>query len=126
MNLKQLLIVIILATIIAWGVWVMFLYQIDPTQSGIFDFALFYSSLFISLVGTFFLASFAWRRIFNKFSLEFRIVGTSFRQAIFLSFLLVGLLFLEHLNLLTWWNIILFVMSVVIVEYLFISQRRAI
>lgn len=126
MNIKQLLAIILIATIICWGIWIMALNRIDPFNAGAVDFIIFYASLFFAFLGTFFMASFGFRKVFSKLSLEYKIVGTSFRQSIFFAFLIVGMLFLQSQNFLTWWNVILLVLGVSILEFLFLSVRRAV
>jgi len=124
MSLKQLLIIISLATLICWLVWIFVLFQVDPNITDWPNLLIFYASLFVALIGSFFLISFVWRRMFTKYILEYRLVGVSFRQSFFFSLLVVGVLFLAAHNFLTWWNIILLVLGVGIVEYLCLSVRR--
>ncbi|MEK7653516.1 MAG: hypothetical protein AAB358_03485 [Patescibacteria group bacterium] len=126
MTLKQLLIITSIATIIFWLIWTYVLVMTDPTSSGFVGLSIFYLSLLFALIGTFFLAAFGWRKIFNKFSLEYRLVGASFRQSVFISILIVGILFLQSLNFLTWWNLILLVLAVTIFEFLLVSRRRGV
>lgn len=125
MNIKQLIITIIITTLICWLVWFMVLFQFDPKE-GVMGILIFYTSLFFALAGTFFLFSFTWRKLLNKLALEYKIVGKSFRQSVFFSVLAILMLFLQSQSLLTWWNIILLVLGVSILEFLFISARRSI
>jgi len=125
MSLKQLLVIISLATSICWLIWLTVLFQVDPNTAEWPNLLIFYASLFVALIGSFFLISFIWRRLFTKFVLEYRLVGVSFRQSLFISLLVVGVLFLAGHNLLTWWNTPLLVLAVGIVEFLFMSLRRS-
>ncbi|MEK7168053.1 MAG: hypothetical protein AAB791_03580 [Patescibacteria group bacterium] len=113
-----------IATGICWLVLVGVLFQMDPTDSGLIGLILFYASIFLSLLGTFFLSSFLWRKLFNKFALEFRLVGASFRQSFFFACLIVGVLFLQSQHFLTWWNLLLLVVAVTIIEFFCLSLRR--
>lgn len=124
MTLRQLLIVMTVATGICWLVWAGVLFQADPTDSGLIGLVFFYASLFLSLLGTFFLLSFLWRKLFNKFALEFRLVGVSFRQSFFFACLIVGVLFLQSQQFLTWWNLLLLVAAVTIIEFFCLSLKR--
>jgi hypothetical protein len=124
MTLRQLLLIMALATAVCWLAWLAVLFQVDPTESGPFGLGLFYLCLFLALAGTFFLLSFTWRKIFSKFSLEYKIVGTSFRQSFFFALIVVGLFFLQSQNMLTWWNWILLILAVSIVEFFFLSSRK--
>ena len=126
MTLKQLLTIVVTATILCWLIWIVVLLQIDPEANGFWGVFLFFTSLFFSLLGTFFISAFAWRKIFNKMALEYKIVGISIRQSLFLSLLIIMVLFLQSKSLLTWWNIILLIVGVSILEFLFLSTKRTI
>jgi len=126
MNIKQLLITVSIATIIFWTVWFSVLSQIDPFATDIFGFVLFYLTLFFALLGTFFLLSFGYRKIFSKFALEFNIVGTSFRQSFFFALLVVSLLLLQGIRMLNIINSLLLVAVIVILEFFFLSYKKRI
>lgn len=126
MNIKQLLIIISAATSIFWIVWFSVLSQIDPFTTDFFGFGIFYLTLFFALVGTFFLISFGYRKIFSKFSLEFNIVGTSFRQSFFFALLIISLLLLQGANMLNTINTLLLVAAIVILEFFFLSYKKRI
>ena len=121
MSLKQLLIIVGIATAIFWIGWGMVLFQINPDTGGWSGLAAFYLTLLASLLGTFFLASFGVRKHFDKDELEYKLVGKSFRQSLFFAVALVGILALQDLHFLTWWNLIMLVVGLGILEYFFIS-----
>jgi len=123
MSLKYLLIIVVSATVLSWVSWGVVLVEIDPEIAGIGGLMIFYLALLASLLGTFFLASFAIRKIFNKEELEYRLVGISFRQSVFFSLALIGVLFLQSQNFLTWWNVIFLILALAIFEYFFISYN---
>jgi hypothetical protein len=123
MTLKQLIIIISIATAICWLTWAMVLFQVDPESGGLLGFGLFYASLFFSLLGSFFLLTFAVRRIFNKLELEYKIVATSFRQSFSFAILIDLILFLQSKNLLTWWNLVFVILALTIIEFFFVSYK---
>lgn len=124
MTLKQLILTITIATLVCWAAWVMILFQVNPLETNFLGFMIFYLSLFFALLGTFFLISFGFRKLINKFSLEYKIVGTSFRQSFFFALLVVAFLFLQGNDLLTWWNMILLIVGIAVLEFFFLSARR--
>jgi len=126
MTIKQLIITVLLATIICWLAWGLVIFQVDPTASGFFGFLLFYLALFFALLGTLFLLTFFFRRIFNKLDLEYRIVAASFRQSFFFALVPVIILFLQSRSLLTWWNIILLIIALSALEFFFLTYKRQI
>lgn len=125
MTLKQLLIIVIGATAACWISWWFIVIQTDPTTAGSLDFVLFYLSLLFSLIGTFFIISFVWRKIFFKQSLDYKIVGSSFRQSIFFSLMVTGMLILQSRRLLTWWNLTIIIVGLTLVEAFILSVRKS-
>lgn len=124
MTLKQYLILMSLCAIFCWAIWISVLYLIDPTEAGILGFVFFYLSLFLSLVGTISVIGLLFRMKWGKEELIFKTVFVSFRQAIMLSTLLVGSLFLKSKNLLTWWNAVFLILALTILEFFFVSYKK--
>jgi len=124
MTLRQLLIIISIGTAICWATWLMVVINIDPTTSEMFGFLLFYMCLFCALLGSFFLATFVWRKIFNKNSIEYQIVGTSFRQSFSFGILVILMLMLKSHDLLTWWNMLMVIAGLTLIEFFFLSFKR--
>ena len=125
MTLKQLILTIIVASLICWTAWILVLFQVNPLETNFLGFLIFYLSLFFALLGTFFLISFGFRKLINKFSLEYKIVSISFRQSFFFALLVVVFLILQGNNLLTWWSMLLLIGGVTILEFFFLSARRS-
>lgn len=123
MTLKQLLAIVTTATLFFWIVWSTIIISIDPTGSGWFGFFLFYISLFFSLLGSFFLLTFMIRKVFNKMSLEYHIVSTSFRQSFSFAALVVGMLMLQSRDLLTVLSIACVIVALALLEFFFLSYR---
>jgi len=124
MKLIHLLIIVLITTLACWAGWALVLFKIDPTNSGNFGLGLFYGSLFFALFGTFFLLSFAFRKIFNHVAIEQMLVGTSFRQSFFFALIIVGVLFLQSLNFLTWWNLLILVLAIAGLEFVFLTAKK--
>lgn len=126
MNIKQLFLVVSGATILFWLVWIMVVVKINPFETDFFGFVLFYLTLLFSLLGTFFITSFAFRKAFNKFSMEFDIVSISFRQSFFFALLVVSLLVFQGLKMLNILNTILLIAVIVVLEFFFLSYKKRI
>lgn len=124
MTLKQLLLIAGIATAICWLAWIIVLFQVSPQEAQWLDFSLFYISLFFALAGTFFLANFAWRKVFSRLALDYKIVSTSFRQSIFFALMIIGILALQSQSLLTWWNTLIILVAVTLLEGFLLSLRR--
>ncbi len=124
MTLRQYLILIGLGSLIGWGAWVLVIWKINPFEAGIAGFILFYMTLAVALVGTLALIGFAIRIwIFHEESIVLRQVTTAFRQACFLTLILAGSLLLQSGNLLRWWNVLIFVSTLAILELFVVSSR---
>ncbi|MBU4332154.1 hypothetical protein KKD19_02200 [Patescibacteria group bacterium] len=123
MSIKNYLSLMFLATVICWVAFGMVLNYIDPQEAGFVGFALFYISLLFSLTGLLSLVGLVFRSRFSNAPV-FQRVHASFRQAIWFSGLVVFLLFLQGLKVLEWWNIVLFVLFLALLEFFFISHRK--
>ncbi len=104
----------------------MVLFRVNPLEASIAGFLMFYLSLLFASLGSLALLGLLVRRIFKKGELAYRHVVISFRQAVFFSILIVGLLFLQSFRLLTWWNMVLLIFALTVLEFFFISYKRAV
>jgi len=112
--------------LISWLGWVLVINFIDPTSAGLIGFIFFYLSLFLALTGTITIIGLLIRMRITKEEFITKEVEIAFRQGMLFSFLIIGLLFLQSQRLLTWWNIILFILALTILEFFFISFKRQI
>lgn len=122
MTLRSYLLGMFLSTIVCWLAFGLILFYVNPYNSGALGLIAFYISLFFASIGTLTLIGFYLRVWFSKNEILFAHVNPSFRQAILLSIILVGSLVLQAFHLLTWWDGALFVLSIVLVEFYFISR----
>lgn len=114
-----------IGSVIGWGTWVLVLFSINPFEAGTFGFVVFYSGLALALIGTLSLAGFVLRLwVLHNEEIVLRQVTTAFRQACLLSVLLVGSLFLESRELLAWWNVLIFVGFLSLIELFALSLKR--
>lgn len=111
-------------TIICWLAWVFVIFFINPEETGMIGFVLFYFSLFLAIVGTAAIVGFIIRTRFIKKEPVFKRVETSFRQGIWLSFLVVGLFLLQNLSILRWWNGLFLLLFLMFLEFFFLSSRK--
>ena len=124
MTLKQLLIIVATATAICGVSLAFVIFNVDPTASGALGLLLFYASVFFTLLGLFFIIMSSIRKLKNKTELEHIIVASSFRQSFFFSLIVIGGLFLQSKHFLTWWNMIILVVAIGLMEYFFLSFKR--
>ena len=122
MTLRSYLIGMFISTVFCWVSWILILVYIDPEQTNFIGFFSFYVSLFFAVIGTLTIIGFYLRVWFTKNEVLFAHVVPSFRQAILLALVLVVSLILQAFRLLTWWDGVLLVGSIVLLEFYFISR----
>lgn len=124
MSLKRYLTLMSLITLVCWIAWLVVIFYMSPEESNVLVFLLFYLSLFFALMGTFSLIGFFIRVWFSKDPVIFRHLGISFRQAVWFSILLTGTLILQGSGFLRWWNVLLLILFLVIIEFFFLSRKQ--
>lgn len=123
MSLRAYLIGIFISTILCWAAWGLTILNIDPTDSGTLGLASFFGSLFFALAGTFGLIGFFTRVWLSGNEIIYENIGISFRQSFLLSLCIIGLLALQAIRMLTWWNGILLVLIIIMLEFYFMAKR---
>ncbi len=109
------------ATTLSWFSWIVVVWGIDPVQAGSFSFALFYVTLFLSLIGSFTLAGVVYRiLVLRRSDILSREVRISFRHSILLSVVAVVSLALSAQPFFRWSIFIPVLLIVSGVEYVFL------
>jgi hypothetical protein len=125
MTLRQYLLVMAVATLICWLIWVLVLFIYDPYAAGMVGFALFYTSLFLSILGTYSVIGFVVRiKILKKDEIVFRHIKHTFRQGMFFASFSIITLVLAQNQVLTWWNFSLLLVFFVFLEGLLFANRK--
>ncbi|MCK4539714.1 hypothetical protein KAU09_01000 [Candidatus Parcubacteria bacterium] len=110
-----------ITTAICWLIWLYVLWMINPALTNWIGFVLFYSSLFLALIGTGAIIGFAVRFIALKKELAFRLVKESFRQSFLFALLIIISLILLSQSLFTWLNLILLIFGLSVLEFFMLS-----
>jgi hypothetical protein len=98
------------------------IFYLDPEKSGFVGHALFYATLFLSLAA-FFILFLTWiRRKIGDEDSSFVYLGMGFRQGALLSVLAVILLALQSFRILTWWDGLMVVAAIFLVELYFLTR----
>lgn len=122
MTLRSYLILFSLATVVAWIGWIFILMSIDPFTSGAIWLVGFYVTLIFALFGFFSLLGFFFRVWFSEETRLFRHLSVATRQGALLSLFVCALLILQSSRYLSWWNIGLLIIVLVMIEYFFIAS----
>ena len=124
MTLIRYIALMFVATALSWSAWYTVLSIINPFEADAVGLILFYLSFGISLTGTFALIGFVIRWFLVRDELTFQKVLISFRQGIFLSILLIGMLLLQRMRILTWYNAAFLILGLTIAEFFVISRKK--
>ncbi len=124
MTLTRYTVMLLVATLIAWSGFAVVVTQINPQTAGYDSFILFYVSLFFCLLGSFSLIGLLIRLRTQKQHLPYYIVLLSFRQSIFFSLLVIGALLLQSHRVLYWWNMMLLVVGLTVIEFFALRRPR--
>lgn len=124
MSIRQYVLLMLIGTILSWVAFGAVTANISPDSAGLVGFALFFSTLYVSLVGTFALVGLMLRKMVMKSELPTRQVWVSFRQSFSFALLVVVALFLEREELLYWWNVLFLVIALSFVEVAILLLQR--
>ncbi len=123
MTFRQYLFWMTLSTLLCWLGVFSIIEVIDPSQAGLLGFLMFYAALALALIGTFSVFGMLLRAAFRRHEAITRHMAVSFRQSVLLTVLVVGSLLLQSKTLLTWWNLLLFIGTLTLLEFFLISFR---
>jgi len=124
MTLKQYLLMMGAGTVLSWTAVALIVLTVDPADTQSVVFAALYFSLFLGLTGLLSITGFLLRVwLLRKDFVLSRQVLVSFRQALLLSLILVMALILQSRTLLNWFNAVLMIAGLTLVEFFFISTK---
>lgn len=122
MSLKAYLWGLKISTVLALSAWGLTLFWVDPQKGGWVGQLLFYSSLFLTLSGIFALLLTAVRKRKTDNEEQMFHVGMSLRQGLLLAVLAIALLAMQRFGVLVWWDGLLAVAGILLVELYFLSR----
>ena len=125
MTFRQYIISIVIGTLCAFIGAGIVVTSTDPATSGPLAFVLFYLSAFTIIVGALSILGLFMRvYVLRKKSFLAKQVAIAFRQSVLLGGLFTGALVLQSMNILTWFNTVLLVGALTMLEFFIISLRR--
>jgi len=125
MSVKYFLAFLILIIVVSGAAWLSVLFFINP-ESGMKAVLLFYGSLFLFLTAILTIAGYGLRSLFKRSSVHKNATEAqgAFRQAIFLSIIIILALSLQAQSLLNWFNSIVLVGAVTVVEFFIMTKEN--
>lgn len=126
MSFRWYVILMGLGTAMAWIAWLFVLQTMNPDEAGLTAFIFFYTTLFLSLVGTLSLLGLIYRiGIRHREAVLAREVRISFRHAILLSLVGTSALWLSAHRQLAWYWLLGLIIVVGGIEYLFLMVQAS-
>lgn len=113
-----------LGTGIALLSWGMVLFFVSPESAGIFEWAIFLATSFLSLLGLSSIGILLLRRIFLGSEYALARLGTSARQGGFLALFFIGIAFLFRAGWLAWWVAVFLGGFLFLIELFFLRKFR--
>lgn len=113
-----------ISSLLCWFAFGLTLVNTNPTQ-GSAALASLYLSLFFALLGTLTLLGYFARVYRRRNEIKYANIQIAFRQATLTCLVLVGLLALQSIRLLAWWDILLLVVLATLLELYLRSNARS-
>lgn len=124
MNLREYIAIMFFASILCWVGFLFVIINVDPFSANMVAFIFFYLSLFLALMGTISLITLPFYRSWGAKELSFhRYVQKSFRNGIFFSSVITGIIFLQGMQMLHLWNLTIIIIIVALIISFSISMR---
>ncbi len=108
---------------ICWLAFISVIFAINPLITNWIGFMLFYTSLFLAIVGTAAILGFVVRFIALKQELAFRLVKEAFRQSFLFAILVIVSLLLLSQELFTWLNLFFLMIALSVLEFFMLSSQ---
>lgn len=115
---------ILFAGIISLCGWFLVLFRMDPFSSTNIALALFLISLFLALASFFTVIGYYLRVFFNKNEIFYAHIWISLRQGLLFSFFVCTAVVFQLMRVLTWWNLLLLFIAIVLLEVYFLSKNN--
>lgn len=126
MSLQGYLLGLKISALLAFFAWASVVLYIDPDASGAFGSGLFFGTLFLWLSGILaVLLTWLQRKIFGD-ERAAEALGSNMRQSVLIAFAVLVLLTLRYFKVMAFWNVLLVVAAVLLIELYFTHYSRKI
>ena len=125
MSVRTYLLGLAISSVLCWVAFALTLVNTNPTQGGQAALLSFFLSLGCGLVGTLTIIGYYARVYLHRNEVRYGLIRPALRQAFLFTGLFIGLLLLQSGGLLSWWDILLLVVIIGLLElYLRSNARR--
>jgi hypothetical protein len=105
-----------LLTLLSFSAWIGILFAVDPERNGMVGVVLFFTSFFAMTLGILTLSvTWTYRKALGD-AVAAHHSGGAFRQAFLLALCGTGMVLLQYLRLLTWWDAALLLVAMLLAE----------
>lgn len=124
MSIRVFLFFMLLSSAILWVGFAVILFNIDPVSASLLTLIIFYTTLFLALMSLLTVLGTWIRNFIAKKQLAYNRVRNSVRQSVLFALLLVVSAVMQSHEVLTWYNVLLFIVVLTILEFFFMSLGR--
>jgi magnesium-transporting ATPase (P-type) len=124
MSLAKFLSILGLATGLCWVSFLAVIFFMNPGTNTFLAPTFFYLSLTCALLGSFTMLGYLIRSFTNKEEQSYKQVKVASRQALLFTILVVFSLFLQSKELLSWWNLLVLLALLGLIEMFFLSYKK--
>jgi hypothetical protein len=111
-------------TVAMLAVWGSVVYFVDPNISGVMGEIIFFTSLLLAMSGVCILfLNWIKRLFFGKEEIVHHL-GINFRQGILIAIAIIAILILQRLKFLIWWDALLVIGAIFLIELYFLSHSK--
>jgi hypothetical protein len=112
-------------SLFGWASFFLVVTQLDPEEfTGILPFVAFYITLFISVTSTASILSFYIRVLLSRNRIYYNNLNISLREGFFVAFFICVVLSLQYYRVLSLWDFILLVVSLILLEIFLLSKKK--
>lgn len=109
--------------VVSGGLLILLVFGVDPYQAPAWITFLFYFSLLLLLAAGLSISGFYLKVWASNREVIFAHLLPTLRQSLFISFALVGILFLKQLKVLNWWNCLMLLAAIGLIELFFRARK---
>ena len=126
------MLVIAVATLFSWSAFGLVITKLSPcfkwlneglcTLGNDKGLVAFYITLFLALTGTLTIIGFYLRVYFKRNEVYYENINVAFRQGLLVALAVCGLLALQAIRVLTWWDSLILILVLLLIEFAFTTR----
>ncbi len=121
---KNSLLIVFLSMVFSTIAWILVLMRADPFSSTAWPQVVFFLSLFFMVSSALTLAGYFGRLFLYRGEIFFSHLTTSLRQGLLGGILMGVSLYFQHIRVLNWWNLLLLIVIMILLEVFFLSREE--